>query len=104
MNDMTITIPGYKHQMLHDAITECPVSELIAELLAFTDNHYATLRNIQNGFGLPVRPDNEDAETVLADLRENEQMMSSEVCDWTHTVKTISDILVAAEAFYDEVR
>lgn len=104
MKDLTVTIPGYKRQMLHDATRECPVSDLIAELLKFTDDHYATLRNIQNGYGLTARPDDEDAETVLADLRENEQMRCSEVDDWTHTLKAIADILVAAEAIYDEVR
>lgn len=104
MKDLTITIPGYKLQMLIEAMAEAPISELLAELLKFTDNHYATLRNIQNGYGLTTQPEIEDAKEILDDLRANEPIDSSEICDWTHTLKVISDILAAAEAIYDEVR
>ena len=104
MKDLTITVPRYKFQMLADAMREAPASELIAELLKFTDNHYATLRNIQNGYGLTSRPEIENAEDVLDDLRVNELIDSSEICEWIHTLKAISDIITAAEALHDEVR
>lgn len=55
MKGLTITIPAYKRQMLRDAIIECPVPELIAELLRYKNDHYSTLRNIQNGYGLMAR-------------------------------------------------
>lgn len=103
MKGLTITIPEYKLQMLAEAMAEAPISELLAELLKFTDNHYATLRNIQNGYGLTSRPETEDAKEVLDDLRANEPIDNSEICDWMHALKIISAILAATETIYDEV-
>lgn len=86
----------YDIKALAEGFTWIEAEDIMSDLLAMMSEHADTISNIQNGVAKRERPAIENAEEVLAELREMEQIDPAVQSSRLFMMQNLSQILGAA--------